>query len=54
MRFLTKINRNYLILLTLTLLIVTISAFFVLNKIILHNTKNNLIEQELLIKKQIT
>ena len=53
MKFLTKINRNYLILLTLTLLIVTVSAFFVLNKIILHNTKRNLIEQELLIKKQI-
>lgn len=53
MKFLTKINRNYLILLTLTLLIVTISAFFILNKIILHTTKNNLIEQELLIKKQI-
>jgi len=53
MKFLTKINRNYLILLTLTLLIVTISAYFVLNRIILHNTKNNLKEQEFLIKKQI-
>lgn len=53
MKFLTKINRNYLILLTVTLLIVTISAFFVVNKIILHNTKNNLKEQEFLIKKHI-
>ena len=53
MKFLTKINRNYLILLTLTLLIVTISAFFVLNRIILHTTKNNLKDQEYLIKKQI-
>lgn len=53
MKFLTKINRNYLILLTVTLIVVTGSAFFILNKILLHNTRQNLIEQATLIKKQI-
>ncbi|MDD5185640.1 MAG: HAMP domain-containing sensor histidine kinase [Paludibacter sp.] len=53
MKFLTKINRNYFILLTITLLVVTVSAFFTLNKILLHNTKQHLIEQTSLIKKQI-
>ncbi len=53
MKFLTKINRNYFILLTGTLLIVTISAYFVLNNILLHYTKRNLIEQEILIKNQL-
>lgn len=53
MKFLTKINRNYLILLTVTLVVVTVSAFFILNKILLHNTRRNLIEQATLIKKQI-
>lgn len=53
MKFLTKINRNYLILLTVTLVVVTGSAFFILNKILLHNTKRNLIEQATLIGKQI-
>jgi len=53
MKFLTKINRNYLILLTVTLVVVTGSAFFILNKILLHNTRRNLIEQATLIRKQI-
>ncbi len=53
MKFLTKINRNYLILLTVTLIVVTGSAFLILNKILLHNTRRNLIEQATLIKKQI-
>lgn len=53
MKFLTKINRNYLILLTVTLIVVTGSAFFILNKILLHNTRRNLIEQATLIRKQI-
>ena len=53
MKFLTKINRNYFILLTITLLVVTVSAFFTLNKILLHNTKQHLIEQTSLIKNQI-
>ncbi len=53
MKFLTKINRNYLILLTTILLFVTVSAYFVLSSILIHITKHNLKEQEQLIEKQI-
>ena len=54
MKFLTKINRNYLILSTTTLLIVTVSAYFILHSILLNNTKENLIQKENLIIKQIS
>lgn len=53
MKFLTKINRNYLLLLTILLLIVTVSAYFVLSSMLIHITRHNLKEQEQLIEKQI-
>lgn len=53
MRFLTKINRNYLLLLTITLLIATVSAYFVLQIILQDNAKEKLFEKEVLIKNQI-
>ncbi|MDR3652763.1 MAG: HAMP domain-containing sensor histidine kinase [Paludibacter sp.] len=53
MKFLTKINRNYFLLLTFTLLIATISAYFILETILLDNAKENLLEKEALIKNQL-
>lgn len=53
MRFLTKINRNYLLLLTITLLIATVSAYFILQLILQDNAKEKLFEKEVLIKNQI-
>jgi len=53
MKFLTKINRNYLLLYALILLGVTIAGYFILNILILQSSKDNLISKEDLIKKQI-
>lgn len=53
MKFLTKINRNYLLLLTITLLIATVSAYFILQLILKDNAKEKLFEKEVLIKNQI-
>ena len=53
MKFLTKINRRVLLLLTIVLLVVTILAYFGLKAILLENTKQNLIEQELLIENHL-
>lgn len=53
MKFLTKINRNYFLLLTLILLGVSIAGYFILQAIVLDDTKENLLEKEYLIKKQI-
>jgi signal transduction histidine kinase len=54
MKFLIKINRNYLFLFSTILLVLSISGYFVLKTIILQNTKENLLAQETLIVKQIS
>ena len=54
MKFLTKINRNYLFLFSAILLVLSVSGYFVLKTIILQNTKESLLSQELLIEKQIS
>jgi two-component system, OmpR family, sensor kinase len=53
MKFLTKINRNYLLLFSAILIVLSFSGYFILKTIILNNTKENLLSQETLIKKQI-
>lgn len=53
MRLLTKININYLLLLGITFVVVTVSAFFVLRKTLIHQTKEKIVEEETLIVKQI-
>lgn len=53
MKFLTKINRNYFFLLTLILLAVSISGYFIIQAIILNDAKESLLEREFLIKKHI-
>ncbi len=53
MKFLTKINHNYLLLLTVTLLIVTVSSYFILQLILQGNDKEKLFEKEVLIKNQL-
>lgn len=54
MKLLTKINRNYLLLLSLILIVVSITGYFILHSIIKDDTKEALIEKEALIQKQIT
>ncbi len=53
MKFLTRINRNYFLLLTITLLIATVSSYFILQFILQDNAKERLFEKEVLIKNQI-
>lgn len=53
MKFLTKINRNYLFLFSGILMILSFSGYFVLKAIILETTKESLLELEVLIEKQI-
>jgi len=53
MKFLTKINRNYLFLFSLVLVILSITGYFVLKSIILDSTKESLAARSVLIKKQI-
>jgi two-component system OmpR family sensor kinase len=53
MKFLTKINRNYFGLLTLILLLASVGGYFIVQGIIINETKENLLEKEVLIKKQI-
>lgn len=53
MKFLTKINRNYLIFFSLILLGVTIGGYFIVHVIILSGVKRNLIAKENLVEKQI-
>lgn len=53
MKFLTKINRNYFFLLTLILLGVSISGYFIIQAIIINDAKESLLEREFLIKKHI-
>jgi signal transduction histidine kinase len=53
MKFLNKINRNFIILFSLILAIVSIGGYFILHAILLENTKENLLEKEGLIKNQL-
>ncbi|MEI6748588.1 MAG: HAMP domain-containing sensor histidine kinase [Bacteroidota bacterium] len=53
MKFLTKFNRNYLLLFSCILIVLSFSGYFILKAIILENTKESLLSQETLIKKQI-
>lgn len=53
MKFLTKINRNYLILFTLILLVVTVAGYYILHLIIMRGAKENLLAKEYLIEKHI-
>lgn len=53
MKFITKINRNYFFLLTLVLLGVSISGYFIIQAIILNDAKESLLEREFLIEKHI-
>ncbi|NLI23177.1 MAG: HAMP domain-containing histidine kinase [Bacteroidales bacterium] len=53
MKFLTKINRNYLILFTTILLTVTIAGYFVLHIIIMRGAKERLLGKMYLIEKEI-
>ncbi len=53
MKFLTKINRNYLLLFSAILIVLSFSGYFILKTILLRNTKENLLSQETLIEKQI-
>ncbi len=53
MKFLTKINRNYFLLLTLILVSISIAGYFILHAIIRNETKESLLEKNILIQKQI-
>jgi len=53
MKFLTRINRNFIILFALILAGVSVSGFFILHAVLLRNTKENLLSKEYLIIKQI-
>ncbi len=52
-KFLTKINRNYLILWVAILLGVSVAGYFILNAILLDEAKEDLVSQEHIIEKQI-
>jgi len=53
MKFLTRINRNYLILFALILAGVTVAGYLILHIIIIRDAKENLLTKEYLIEKQI-
>jgi signal transduction histidine kinase len=53
MKFLAKINRNYLILFALILSVITLAGYFLLHMIILNEAKENLLNKEYLIERQI-
>lgn len=53
MKFLTKINRNYLVLFSAILMLLSFSGYFILKTILKENTKEHLLSQEVLIVKQI-
>lgn len=52
-KFLTRINRNYLLLLLIILVISSIGGYFIVKAIILNEAKETLLGRELLIKNQI-
>jgi two-component system, OmpR family, sensor kinase len=53
MKFLTKINRNYVVLLMIILTGLSITGYFVLHLIVQNENKENLLEKEYLVKKHI-
>jgi len=53
MKFLTKINRNYILLFAIILTAVTVAGYLILQVIIREETKETLLGKEYLIKKQI-
>jgi signal transduction histidine kinase len=53
MKFLKKINLNYLIPLTLVLLIVSVAGYFILRIIITYGAKERLLSKEYLVEQQI-
>ena len=53
MKFLDKINRNFLILLTSILLASSVAGYFILKHTILNETKESLVEKEILVKRYI-
>jgi signal transduction histidine kinase len=53
MKFLTRINRNYLMLFSLILVGITLAGYLILHVIIMQGAKENLLTKEYLIEKQI-
>jgi signal transduction histidine kinase len=53
MKFLTRINRNYLILFTIILTVVTVAGYLILHVIITSGAKENLLSKRYLVEKQI-
>ena len=53
MKFLTKINRNYLILFSSVLLLLSFSGYFILKTMLKENAKENLLVKATLVEKQI-
>ncbi|MFA5973694.1 MAG: HAMP domain-containing sensor histidine kinase [Lentimicrobiaceae bacterium] len=53
MKFLTKINRNYLVLFSAVLVLLSFSGYFILKTILKENTKENLLSKAILVEKQI-
>ena len=53
MKFLTKVNRNYIFLLMPMLIIVSIGGYFLLRHIILYEAKENLLDKEFSVEKKI-
>ncbi len=53
MKFLTKINRNYLILFSAVLVLLSVSGYFILKAILKENTEEKLLAKATLVEKQI-
>jgi hypothetical protein len=53
MKFLTKINRNYLLPLTVILMVMTVAGYFILRIIITQGAKENLLSRMYLVEQQI-
>ncbi len=53
MKFLHKINKNYFLIILLSSVFISFGSFFIIKKILLNETKENLTEKNFLIKKQI-
>ena len=53
MKFLTKINRNYLVIFTILLIGITIAGYLLLHFLIMRGVKENLLTKEYLVEKQI-
>jgi signal transduction histidine kinase len=53
MKFLAKINRNYLVLFAVTLMTVTVADYFVLHMIIMQGAREKLMAKETLVKQHI-